>query len=480
MTRSIIVLEFNELTPALMDRFISEGRLPAFKRLRDQSLVAVTDAEEQPPYLEPWIQWETVHTGRPYAEHGVFELGQGAHVRHPRVWDVVSAAGRPVWVCGSMNATAHGGRLNGRLLSDPWSNETAAVPAAMFRPFVHLVNTFVQEHSREDVPLSKMDFARFGWFMLTNGLSPRTVADTLAQLASERRGGHRWRRATILDRLQWDVFKHHYRRVRPALATFFLNSTAHFQHFHWRNMEPEAFQVRPSAADQAEYADAILSGYIKMDAIIDECLSLADAETTLVLCTALGQQPMTKYEETSGKALFRPVDVDALVRFAGVSGPYAHEPVMADEFHLSFDSAEAAQAAEAKLLSLRLDGDRTFMRSRRTDAKLLVSGFPTFAVSPDDHVRSLASNQTLAFGALFYPLGATSGMHHPDGILWIRGPGHTHAVVDRKVSLREIAPTLLSVLGLDAAAHYPAPPMAEAVALWNAGAAPPPAALAAE
>ena len=480
MTRSIIPLEFNELTPALMDRFISEGHLPAFKRLRDQSLVAITDAEEGPPYLEPWIQWETVHTGLPYAEHGVFELGQGGQIRHPRVWDVVSAAGQPVWVCGSMNATAQGGTLNGRLLSDPWSNETAAVPAALFRPFVHLVNTFVQEHSRDDVPLSKMDFARFGWFMLTNGLSVRTVTDAVAQLASERRGANRWRRAMILDRLQWDVFKHHYQRVRPALATFFLNSTAHFQHFHWRNMEPDAFLVRPSAADQAEFAGAILSGYIKMDAIVGDCLRLAGADTTIILCTALGQQPMTKYEETSGKALFRPVDVDALLRFAGISVACAHEPLMADEFHLSFDTAEAARAAETKLLSLRLDGDREFMRSRRTDAKLLVSGFPTFAVSADDPVRSPASNQTLTFGALFYPLGATSGMHHPDGILWIRRPDRTHSLVDRKVSLREIAPTLLSILGLDAAGRYSAAPMPEAVALWNAAAAPPPTALAAE
>jgi hypothetical protein len=30
----VIMLEFNELTPHLMDRFIAEGRLPGFKQLR--------------------------------------------------------------------------------------------------------------------------------------------------------------------------------------------------------------------------------------------------------------------------------------------------------------------------------------------------------------------------------------------------------------------------------------------------------------
>jgi hypothetical protein len=62
MDNRVIVLEFNELTPALVDRFIAQGHLPNFARLRAESIVAVTDAEETFPTLEPWIQWVTVHT----------------------------------------------------------------------------------------------------------------------------------------------------------------------------------------------------------------------------------------------------------------------------------------------------------------------------------------------------------------------------------------------------------------------------------
>jgi len=75
--RPVILLELNELTPSIMDRFIAEGRLPNFKRLRDRSEVFVTDAQERSPYLEPWIQWVTVHTGVPYSEHKVFRLSEG-------------------------------------------------------------------------------------------------------------------------------------------------------------------------------------------------------------------------------------------------------------------------------------------------------------------------------------------------------------------------------------------------------------------
>jgi len=51
-----IVLELNELTPTLMWRFMSEGRLPNFSRLFEESHAFITDAGEDPPRLEPWIQ----------------------------------------------------------------------------------------------------------------------------------------------------------------------------------------------------------------------------------------------------------------------------------------------------------------------------------------------------------------------------------------------------------------------------------------
>ena len=53
----LILLEFNELTPALLERFMSEGRLPNFKRLYEESMVYTTDAEESGDTLNPWVQW---------------------------------------------------------------------------------------------------------------------------------------------------------------------------------------------------------------------------------------------------------------------------------------------------------------------------------------------------------------------------------------------------------------------------------------
>ena len=73
----MVTLEFNELSPLLMDQFIRKGELPNFERLRGQSQQYVTVADEIAPNLEPWIQWLTVQTGLSYDEHGIFDLGDG-------------------------------------------------------------------------------------------------------------------------------------------------------------------------------------------------------------------------------------------------------------------------------------------------------------------------------------------------------------------------------------------------------------------
>ena len=322
MDRKVIVLEFNELVPALVDRFIAEGKLPNFRRLRDEAIVAVTDAGEQPPALEPWIQWVTVHTGLSYAEHRVFDLDDGPKLAAPRIWDLASDAGRSVWICGSMNAGVRSADIDGLVLPDPWASAAKPLPPGLFEPYLDLVRAYVQEYTRARPPVSRATVLRFARFMLRNGLSLKTARDTIRQLADELRNPSQWRRAVILDRLQWDVFRKFHRARRPALATFFLNSTAHYQHYYWRNMEPDRFERQSDAETQRRYADAILYGYRKMDEIVGEAFDLCDAGTSLVLCTALSQQPMLTHEATGGKQMFKPRDHAAWGRFAGVRAAY--------------------------------------------------------------------------------------------------------------------------------------------------------------
>jgi hypothetical protein len=456
---SLILLEFNELSPTLMTRFMDARALPNFQRLYREAYTYVTDAEEVAPNLEPWIQWVTVHTGLSYAEHGIFDLGDGHKLTAPRLWDLASASERRVLVCGSMNIGYHQ-PINGVVLPDPWSVGVSPHPVDLC-PYYEFVKRHVQEYTRGEVPLSASDYSRFLAFMVTHGLSRATVLAIVRQLLAERSGGGRWKRAPILDRLQWDVFGWYYAKDRPHLATFFLNSTAHFQHAYWRNMDPEPFAITPAAEEQAEYAGAVLYGYQQMDRLVGKCLRLADAQTTIVLCSALGQQPCLRYESTGGKTFYKPRDPDQLFALVGIPRPYRYAPLMSEEFHLYVETEGDARDAVARLSALQVNG-RPAVWARFSGAEVF-GGCSIFEhLNPEARLEVSGTTRTTRFLDVFYGVDTKkSGMHHPDGLLWIRMPSRKHLARPEHVSLRSVAPTILSLLGIPKPASMRGEPLSE-------------------
>lgn len=449
---SVILIEFNELTPDLVQRFIDRNRLPNFRRFYQESEIYTTDAEEEGDLLEPWIQWVTLHTGLSAAEHGVQLLSESPKCDAPAVWDLLSDAGYRVWICGSMNAF-YRTPLNGYVLPDPWSTQVAPHPRGEFEAFYRFVQKNVQEHTTAAGSLTKSDALNFLRYMVSHGLAPRTVVALLQQILSERGGRNRWRRAVLLDRLQWDVFHHYYRRLRPEFATFFLNSTAHFQHKYWRNMEPELFNAQQNAPQQSELRDAILFGYERMDDLLGRFMTLAGSDTTLIFCTALSQQPYRKDEASGGRRYYHLKRPTAMAEKLGVEGRYSYEPVMAQQFYLRFESEAAAGTAHKRLETFRLNGRQVFELIPKGSA-LFCSCALHEALSPDALLHGGDGTEPVRFFDVFYEMdGIKSGYHHPDGMLWVRRPDRQHQIVREKISLRSVAPAVLEMFGLPAPEH---------------------------
>jgi predicted AlkP superfamily phosphohydrolase/phosphomutase len=443
----VILIEFNELTPSLMERFMASAHLPNFQRLYNESHVYETDAEEEGENLNPWVQWVTVHSGLSASEHGVTRLADGHRLQTKAVWDVLSEAGYRVWVCGSMNAR-YDRPLNGMLLPDPWSTGLTPYPKRVFDPYYNFVQYVVQEHTNPGAPLSKSDACKFLWFMLTHGLSPSTIRAVIAQLAGERRHHDSWKRAVILDLFQWDVFHHYYRNGQVDFATFFLNSTAHFQHAYWRQMEPERFSVKPSEEEVEQYGCAILYGYQTMDKLIGRFLKLAGQDATLIFCTGLSQQPYLKAESTGGRHYYRIIGPHVFSGLLGIESRFEYNPVMSDQAILRFEGEDEASQAEDRLRSFRLTEGPVFHTSRDW-ADLMVQCNCTGIVAPEAVMAQESGSPMVPFFHVFYSMDVVkSGFHHPDGMLWVRYPGRSHVMHEGKVSLRSIAPSILELLGV--------------------------------
>ncbi|MES1258579.1 MAG: hypothetical protein ABUS51_09115, partial [Acidobacteriota bacterium] len=177
------------------------------------------------------------------------------------------------------------------------------------------------------------------------------------------------------------------------------------------------------------------------------------------LASALSQQPCLLYEESGGKRFYRVTEPEQLLAFIGVSPKTKFAPVMSEQFHLYCDSTAQAEAIAAALSSLSMDGKPII--SARFQGSEVFGGCHRF----DDVAASsmVAFNgQSRRFYDLFYRVdGAKSGMHHPDGILWIRTPEKHHFVGAEKVPLRSVAPTILSLLDIPKTADMTGEAVAE-------------------
>lgn len=440
----LMLIEFNELCPSLLQRFMSQGMLPNFQRWHDASTIWTTDAEEAAPNLEPWIQWPTVHSGMPYGEHGIFHLGDGRKLAQKCLAEVLSDAGVPVGVCASMNTNY--GNLNGYAMPDPWDKEGVAWPQDL-QPFYRFVSRQVQESSHEGgLPFGEI--ARFARFMLRNGLTAGTVAAIARQLLHERLNpGIRWQRACLLDRLLYDAFRSLNRRCNVRFATFFCNSTAHFQHYYWRNLEPKRFEVPVPAGDDPSLADAIPYGYRMMDGLVGRLL--ADyPDTVLALCTALSQQPWTD----TTKCTFRPERFEDLLAFARVAPRSVQvKPVMAEEFYLECPTPAYAGVVEQRLAELTV-GDEPLMKVQRNGLSLFTGCRLTDARALEQTVTRGSDGFSRPFRDLFHMVHTMrSGRHHPDGVLWVRNG--RHRLIEEKVALTSIAPSVLQFFGVAPPAH---------------------------
>ncbi|MUH73686.1 alkaline phosphatase family protein [Psychrosphaera haliotis] len=413
-SKNVILVEFNELVPHLVDKFMAEGHLPNFKRLADKSRCFVTDAAQSGEDLNPWIQWVTVHTGLTPEEHTVYRLNEADKCKGKYIWDDLSAQGKSSLIFGSMNGYITDS-FKGTYLPDPW--DTLTQPSEKLKNYAEFIKAYVQGNPAN----SKVSAVQFLSFMVQNGLSFKTCLKIAKQLIIEKFDAKKkWRRAGLLDWIQLDVFRHLYKKERPTLATIFSNSTAHIQHTLWKESFPEEFGGN-TAKTMSD--NPMLISYINHDKLLGDILKLADENTEIALCTALSQQPYTKNE----KCFYHINDFNKLVSTLSIPGNPKYIPVMAEQFHIKFDSKEAVNVAFEHLSQFEMLNDSYFYEgsnkvfSMSIDENTIhIKNRCSTEVKQGAIFRSSITEESFSFYDLFYKMDdQKTGIHHPHGIFWI-------------------------------------------------------------
>ena len=427
-TGPILVLELNELCPPILNRMMDAGDLPNFRKLHDSSDVYVTHTDD--PTLEPWVQWPSFHTGQPESVHGAQELDEGHIIQTPRIWDRLAETGVDSIVFGSMNAdSAHKDTVF--LVPDPWSAGVRPSDPA-YDAFHKFISLHVAEHTNPNARPTRADALNFVKFMLGHGLSLKTITTAMSQIAGEKTssGDRKWRRALVLDWMLWDVFANTWSSRRPKFATFFANSTAFLQHRYWRHMEPDAYQVKPSEREMADFGDAVEDSYRHMDTIVGKAFDLVGPSGRIVLATALSQEANTRYEHIGGKFVYRPHSFKDLFAWAGGPQPTSFEPVMTHQAWASFASEDAAIEAEATLDALQSNG-KTIMEWRRTGNRVMFWCGLISRTEPGFELTHAKTGKSIAFDDLFMLVGQVNNSQHcRDGAFWVQsrdGSSRVHA-----------------------------------------------------
>jgi len=350
----VISLELNEVSFEFIETYINAGELPSFKRLLDKHGLIKTISEKEYPYLEPWIQWPTVYTGKDYAEHGIFRLGDAVNHDHVQIWDYLESKGLKVGAISPMNAVNRCKDAS-FFLPDPWT-ETTVTASKDVAHLYEVIKRLVNENASDRRSIAAT--ARELLPLVMRHISLGSTGEYLRVLRHALR--HKWARAAILDRLLADLFLSLWNSSKPEFSSVFLNAAAHIQHHHMY----DAAIYNGGRTNPAWYStaangiiDPLLLIYRTYDSILKDFMALKN--TRLLITTGLSQYPNERehyqYRMTS------PLETLAILGLEQCEIQLR----MSRDFLLAFRTSEAATQAMTTLAKTQCRGQDFFSIDNR-------------------------------------------------------------------------------------------------------------------
>ena len=449
--KKVLLVELNELTWNLIDPLIEQGKLPTFAHIKREGTWAAPLSVDLPPQMDPWITWTTVYTGRPQSDHNVFFLQQPpVTIRARRIWEICGEQGLSVGVFGSLCSWPPQ-EVEGFYVPDTFAPDPATVPENLSA--IQQLNLTYTRSIRlpadQDGPLFK---AKLGAKLLKLGLSASSVLHIARQLASERRNPKlRWRRVALQPAVNFDFFSRLYRRHRPRFATFHTNHVAHYMHTYWKPMQPEVFPQPTSAEEVRDYGRVIEYGYRTADDLLKKMLGLLDQETVLVVASSMGQKPFISPLK-KGKRIGQPRSLERLMEILDVQENVKTLMTMSGQFNIYPDSAETRAVVLERLRAAYIDAPERLMFYIDAVEDTLTVNLRHYDETAEDsrcYFPHRGEDASFRFEDLVYNTGLVkSGCHDEKGMMMLYGPGVERGGHVSECNNLDIAPTLLSLLGL--------------------------------
>jgi len=393
----MLLLEINEFNPELMA--LAAERLDA-KNL--QRLLAlnkthtITNDQKERFGLDPWVQWVSIHTGKPSKEHGVEHLGDIPQLEHPQIWEKLSQLGVSSGIWGAMNASKGSASQCDFFFPDPWSFSEAAYPAGLN----HLL-AFPRYYSKNYCDLDKKQaaktFMQLIWFCLNPKialhllpLAPRLISSVI------KHGLPEYLLFVLFDLINIKLFTFYYKKYQPEFSLLFLNSLAHLQHHKWTEENDLSAEMRVAFT------------------LFDEALGIL-FDSLAFDKPLIATNAFTQYcSYSDNEFLYRQKNPEDFLNTVGITFNKV-EQAMTNDGHVFFDNREQAEAAAKILEAAKVNGKPAFHveHSDKTPEKIF---FQVIVWEPLDKETTLAINgHEILFSEQFETITRRSGSHTPNG-----------------------------------------------------------------
>ncbi len=319
--------------------------MPAFKRLFDRYGYSQTHSETRHEFVNPWIQWPTVHTGLDYDQHGVFRTGDIVKTDHPHIYEILEQHGLSVAAMSPFNAN-NNTQYPAFFVPDPWT-QTRFDGSWRLRLLYKALVEVADDYAKGRISCQSM--GRLAINM--TAAPPSTLLIYLYEALMYFRG-KKWFRALICDRLLTDVFIQQWKRHRPDYATLFLNGAAHLQHHYlFSSQVYDGDRQNPEGYASAD-EDPLLGIFEVYDTLLPRLLALQD-NVRLMILTGLHQAP---HKRTT--YYYRLDDLSGFLKRLGISC-LSTSPLMTEDFVINFSNEREALRAEQQLAQVQTVSEPT-------------------------------------------------------------------------------------------------------------------------
>ncbi len=238
MPKQLIFVALNEFNVQLLNEAADLFALPHLKQaltLLHQRKTVTSDVYDS-GYLEPWVQWVSIHTGTPSTEHKIKHLGDVKSNTKEQLWEQLNRNGISSGIWGAMNATRGSADHCSFFLPDPWTFDEKAFPREI-NAFLGLPRYMARNYLNPKIHVLFGLLLKFAVFMCR----PRAVIAFIKALPYFLWYAVKYKAANFVtysfaEYLSTIRFLDYWKRDKPSFSLVFLNLVAHAQHYYWTDV----------------------------------------------------------------------------------------------------------------------------------------------------------------------------------------------------------------------------------------------------